>query len=70
MIRGIRGLPLLQGYPSGVAADLAALEDILIKLSHLVAASEDIEELDLNPVIACGDGAVVVDARVILTPAH
>jgi acetate---CoA ligase (ADP-forming) subunit beta len=70
MIREIRGFPLLQGYRGGVAADLVALEDMLVKLSHLVAASAEIKEVDLNPVIASGDGAVVVDARVILTPAH
>jgi acetyltransferase len=68
MVREIKGLPLLQGYRGGVATDLAALEDILIKLSQLVATTPEIEELDLNPVIAHGDGAVVVDARVILTP--
>jgi acyl-CoA synthetase (NDP forming) len=68
MIREIRGLPLLQGYRGGEPTDLDALEDILIKLSRLAAGAPEIKELDLNPVIARGDGAVVVDARVILEP--
>ena len=38
MIRDIKGLPLLQGYRGTPAADLAALEHILLTLSDFVAA--------------------------------
>jgi acyl-CoA synthetase (NDP forming) len=68
MIREIRGFPLLEGYRGAEPRDLAALEETLIKLSQLVARTPEIVELDLNPVIAYSDGAVVVDARVILEP--
>jgi len=44
----------------------AALEDILLKVSEFVAATPEVLEMDLNPVFAYPDGAVAVDARVIL----
>jgi acyl-CoA synthetase (NDP forming) len=66
MIRDIKGLPLLQGYRGTPAADLAALEHILLTLSDFVAATPHIKEIDLNPVYAYEHGAVAVDARMIL----
>jgi acyl-CoA synthetase (NDP forming) len=41
---------------------------MLLQLSQFVEAHPDIEELDLNPVFAYEDGALAVDARVVLTP--
>jgi len=69
MIREIKGFSLLQGYRGAEAVDLKALENMLVRLSDLAVACDEIQELDLNPVIAHGHGAVAADARVILTPA-
>ncbi len=44
-------------------ADLDALEELLLRVSAMVDAHHEIAELDLNPVIAGPDGAVVVDCR-------
>jgi acyl-CoA synthetase (NDP forming) len=66
MIRDIKGLPLLQGYRGTPAADLAALERILLTLSDFVAGTPHIKEIDLNPVYAYDHGALAVDARMIL----
>jgi acyl-CoA synthetase (NDP forming) len=66
MIRGIKGLPLLQGYRGTPAADLTALEGILLTLSDFVAGTPQIKEIDLNPVYAYDHGALAVDARMIL----
>jgi hypothetical protein len=38
----------------------------LLKVSDFVEKNPDIKELDLNPVFAHRDGAVAVDARVVL----
>jgi acyl-CoA synthetase (NDP forming) len=46
--------------------DVSILEDILIKISRFVDRNPEIKELDLNPVFAYRDGAVTVDARIIL----
>jgi acyl-CoA synthetase (NDP forming) len=66
MIRDIKGLPLLQGYRGTPAADLAALERILLTLSDFVAGTPHIKEIDLNPVYAYDHDALAVDARMIL----
>jgi acyl-CoA synthetase (NDP forming) len=68
MIRDIKGLPLLQGYRGVPATDLAALERILLTLSDFVAQTPAIQEIDLNPVYAYPQGALAVDARIILAP--
>ena len=41
---------------------------MLLKLSDLVGQTPEIKELDLNPILAYADGAVAVDARIILEP--
>jgi acyl-CoA synthetase (NDP forming) len=66
MIREIKGYPLLEGYRGREPADLSALEEILFKVSRFVDDHPEIKELDLNPIFAYKDGAVAVDARVIL----
>ncbi len=66
MIGEIKGKRLLEGYRGQDAADLPCLEDMLLKLSALVEGTEGIAEIDMNPVFAYRQGAVVVDARIIL----
>ncbi|MGE5840564.1 MAG: GNAT family N-acetyltransferase, partial [Deltaproteobacteria bacterium] len=57
---------LLRGYRNRPAADLALLEEILVRVSHLVVDFPQIAELDLNPVLVRGGKPFVADARVIL----
>ncbi|HEX9235799.1 MAG TPA: acetate--CoA ligase family protein, partial [Actinomycetota bacterium] len=64
MIRSLRTLPLLEGYRGAPKADIAALEDLLLRVSALVEDHPGIAEMDLNPVIVMAEGAVIVDARV------
>ena len=66
MIREIKGYPLLEGYRGQEAADVSFLEDMLVKLSVFLEHHPEISELDLNPVFAYKDGAVAVDARIIM----
>ena len=68
LIRSIRAAPLLLGHRGTSAADLAALQDILLRVSRLADDLPQVAELDLNPVIARPDGVHVVDARVRLLP--
>lgn len=62
----IRAARLLDGFRGSDPVDKAALEDILLRVSEFVAATPAVKEMDLNPVFAYPDGAVAVDARVIL----
>ena len=66
MIGEIKGKKLLEGYRGEDPADIPYLEEMLLKLSALVDKTESIAEIDMNPVFAYQQGAVVVDARIIL----
>jgi acetate---CoA ligase (ADP-forming) subunit beta len=66
MIREIKGYPLLEGYRGQEPANITALEELLLKLSAFVDKTPQIKEMDLNPIFAYKNGAVAVDARVIL----
>jgi len=66
MIKEIKGYPLLEGYRGQEPANITVLEDILLKVSDFVDRTPEIKELDLNPILAYSDGAMAVDARVIL----
>ncbi|HYM58775.1 MAG TPA: acetate--CoA ligase family protein, partial [Solirubrobacteraceae bacterium] len=64
MLRDLRTFPLLDGYRGRPRADLDSLRDLVMRVGALVAAHPAVAELDLNPVIATPEGALVVDARV------
>jgi acetate---CoA ligase (ADP-forming) subunit beta len=66
MIHEIKGYPLLEGYRGQEPADVGALENMILKVSELIGSHPEIEQLDLNPVFAYKDGAMAVDARIIL----
>lgn len=66
MVREIKGYPLLEGYRGQEAVDISHLEELLLKVSDFVEQNPEVKELDLNPVFAYSNGAVAVDARVIL----
>jgi acyl-CoA synthetase (NDP forming) len=68
LINAVRSAPLLHGHRGSPAADLAALRDLLLRVSRLTEDLPEITELDLNPVIAGPDSAVVVDARIRVAP--
>jgi acetyltransferase len=56
-LRGVRGRP---------PVDLARLEHLLVRVSHLVVEQPWIKELDINPLLASPEGLVALDARVVL----
>jgi acetate---CoA ligase (ADP-forming) len=68
MLGGLRTAKLLDGYRGAPAADRNALRDIIEKVSALVEAVPELEELELNPVrvFPRGKGAMAVDARIRL----
>ena len=69
MIHEIKGYPLLEGYRGQEPVDVANLEELILKVSNFAEKYPEVEELDLNPIFAYKDGAVAVDARVILKEA-
>ena len=66
MIHNIKGYPLLNGFRGTTKIDVANLESWLLKLSDFAQSYPEVKEFDLNPVFAYAQGAMVVDARIIL----
>ena len=65
MIRGIRGVKLLEGVRGEEAADFGQLEEVLLRLAQLAQRHPRVRELDVNPFLAAPDraGAKAVDVR-------
>jgi acetyl coenzyme A synthetase (ADP forming)-like protein len=69
MLRNLRTFPLLNGYRGAEPCDVAALHDVLVRISALSEDHPNVAELDCNPVVVNASGAIVVDARVRIEPA-
>lgn len=67
-LRSIRSFPLLRGVRGEPPADIAAIEETVLRVSQLVTDFPEIVEMDINPLVAHneGEGAIVLDARIIL----
>lgn len=66
MIKEIKGYRMLTGYRGLPPVDESKLEDMLLAVADFTTQYPAVKELDLNPVITSSDGAVAVDARVVL----
>jgi acyl-CoA synthetase (NDP forming) len=67
MIGEIKGSAVLAGVRGKPAVDKAALCQAILKVSEFVEHRPDVKELDLNPMIAYADGAIAVDARIVVS---
>ena len=65
MIGSLRGYGILAGARGRKPVDLAALADIIVRVSELPFAYPEIAEIDLNPVFASPAGALAGDVRII-----
>ena len=70
LIRSISAAPQLLGRRGAPAADLAALRDMLLRVSRIADDLPQIAELELSPVIARPDGVQAVDARIRIQAAE
>ena len=66
MIQQIKGYPVLAGYRGQPPVDMNALADCLMAVAQLAEENPKIVEIDLNPVFAYPQGALVADARIIM----
>ncbi len=66
MIRDVKMLKLLEGVRGQPARDLAALAELILRVSQLAVRHPAIGEMDINPVFAYHSGITAVDARVQL----
>lgn len=68
MLWSLRGAAMLQGVRGSAAVDLDAIADAIAKLSEFAAATPEIKEMDLNPIVAYPSGIITLDARVLIGP--
>lgn len=68
MIDEISAQPLLDGARGRPTLDRGELAEIVLRVSDLVEAVPDIDELDLNPLVITESGLVAIDARVVAKP--
>jgi hypothetical protein len=66
MLSELRGSRLLDGWRGRPAVDRSAVARIIVALGQLADARPDIRAIDLNPVVAGPEGAIAVDALVVL----
>ena len=68
MIKQIKGRQILSGVRGAKPSDMNAIEDFLVRLSQMLMDLPLIKEIDVNPVMvyAEGEGALALDARVII----
>lgn len=69
MLDALQGAALLHGFRGAPPVDTDALLQLLHRISRLAEDLPEVVELDCNPVIASPEGAVVVDARLRVSPA-
>jgi acyl-CoA synthetase (NDP forming) len=68
LVRSGRVAGLLVGDDGSPRADVAALEDVLVRVARLALDVPELAALRANPVIVASRGAVVVDVTVRLAP--
>ncbi|MCM0021575.1 MAG: bifunctional acetate--CoA ligase family protein/GNAT family N-acetyltransferase, partial [Tagaea sp.] len=64
MVAATRVSKLLAGYRGRPAADMAAIELALVRLSRLVCDLDAVTEIDVNPLLVDDKGAIALDARI------
>ncbi len=66
MMERTRIFTALQGVRGRAAADLQALEQLLVRFSQLVVEQPWIKEIDINPLIVAPERILALDARMVL----
>jgi acyl-CoA synthetase (NDP forming) len=69
MLDELRGARILDGVRGRPPIDRGAIADLVVALSRFADEHPEIDEVDLNPVIASASGALAADALVVYGPA-
>ena len=68
LLTSIRAAALLTGYRNSIPVNLDALGEVLRRVGELALACPEVVELDLNPVLARAESAIVLDAKIRVEP--
>jgi acetyltransferase len=69
LVCATRVAKLLAGYRDHPPARIDAICDVLVAVSQMLADLPELAELDINPLLADGDGVIALDARLRLVRA-
>lgn len=62
----LKAMKLLRGFRDHPAADVDALAETVATVGDIMVENEEITEIDVNPVLATGEGATALDALVVI----
>lgn len=66
-VLSLKSAPLLAGYRGKAKADLTATVDSIMAIqAYTIAQSDQLIELDVNPLLLCADGAYAADALIVI----
>ena len=66
LLRSLRVAPLLDGARGKPAVDVGAAARVAAALSRVAAEHPEVAEIEINPLLALPDGALGLDARIVL----
>ena len=66
MLGELKAAPLLTGYRGQPARDVDALAACACTVARIAAEHPEIQEIDLNPIIARERGCMIVDAKILV----
>jgi acetyltransferase len=69
LIERSRVAETLLEWRGAAAADIEALEQVLLRVSEMVCELPQLREMDINPIIVDESGALAVDARIVVSSA-
>jgi acyl-CoA synthetase (NDP forming) len=69
MVRSLRAAPLLLGWRGAAPSDVAALQDLLLRVSELLDGVPDLAQLRLGSVLVGAEGVAVLEAEAAVAPA-
>jgi acetyl-CoA synthetase (ADP-forming) len=67
MLDELRAKGILDEFRGSPAVDRSSLASALVRLGSLAMEYPEIAEIDINPIIVCGNKPVAVDALVVLS---
>jgi hypothetical protein len=66
MVMDLKGQALLKGFRGSKPVNMESLADWLAKLGWLALKFENIQEIDVNPLLVVNGEPVAVDATIVL----
>lgn len=66
MLDGLRGKKLLDGFRNLPVCDRSAISEVAVKIGQILIDHPEIAELEINPLRVNAEGAVALDALVVL----